>query len=95
MNSLQQHYKGFGLSLFNITPKNHYLAHICLAAKYINPRRAWCYAGEDMMKHIRRMGAAAARGNNPKQAGVKMMTGYIYALGFDLCKKTKWWEKRV
>ena len=82
----------YGWSLFNITPKNHYLAHICLAAKYLNPRRAWCYAGEDMMRHVRRMGSQSARGVTADKIGKKLMTYYMHALGMSLCMKTNWWR---
>ena len=92
MNSLMTYFGALGLALFNITPKNHYLAHIALSAKYFNPRRAWCYAGEDMMRHIRRMGGACARGSPPALVSVKMMEYYLHAVSFSIARHTGWWR---
>ena len=91
MNALQLVHRPDGLSLFKIVPKNHYLAHICLAAAWINPRRAWCYAGEDMMRHVRRMAAACSRGRTPEKTGVAMMQYYMHALSMSICKRQDWW----
>jgi hypothetical protein len=83
MNSLQSHYRSRGAAseyLFNIVPKNHYLAHIALSAAYLNPRMAACYMGEDMMHQMRRLSAGCARGNGPKNAGNKLVTWYAHGL---------------
>lgn len=93
MTSLLDYYASHRLALFNITPKNHYLAHICLAAAFLNPRRAWCYQGEDLMGHVRRMGSNCARGNSPSDVGMKLMTYYAHALGMSVCKNNRWWER--
>lgn len=84
MNSLCTFYAAKGLALFNITPKNHYLCHIGIGAAWLNPRLAWCYAGEDFMRHIRRMGAGVAKGTGAELAGKKMMLWYSHALGLTL-----------
>jgi hypothetical protein len=85
MNALCQHYGHMGINamyLFNIVPKNHFLCHICLQAQYLNQRLAWCYMGEDMMHHMRRLGAGCARGNDPVRASQKLM--YWYRQGLSL-----------
>ena len=84
MNSLMVWYGERNIALFNITPKNHYLCHIGIAAKYLNPRRVWCYSGEDFMRHIRRMGGGVARGTGPAMCGKKMMTWYSQGLSLTM-----------
>jgi hypothetical protein len=79
LNSLCKFYGRRGeksMKLFNTVPKNHYLAHIALAAKYINPRLAWCYMGEDFMQKIRRIAGGCMRGNDGIKAGAKLMLNY-------------------
>ena len=89
MNSLCKFYGRRGLTsmkLFNIVPKNHYLAHICLMCAYMNPRLAWCYMGEDFMQKIRRLAGGCCRGNNAVNAGRKLMSNYRSGIAFELQK---------
>ena len=85
-NSLAMHFSSLGDMLFDITPKSHYLAHIGLFAKYLNPRLGWCYAGEDFMHTVRTLGARAAVGNAPAKCGAKLFDRYAAGLGFDMMK---------
>lgn len=83
MNYLLVHFASLGEDseyLFNIVPKNHYLCHLALQAYYINPRLGLCYAGEDMMKQMRRLSAGCVKGNGPRQAANKLMQWYGHAL---------------
>ena len=41
------------VALFHITVKCHYLVHIALLCKYLNPSRVWNYSGEAMMKRLK------------------------------------------
>jgi hypothetical protein len=72
--------------LFNVVPKNHYLAHLGLIAAYLNPQRAWCYMGEDFMHKCRMLGNACARGNVPQAIGRRMIQTYLSGLSYLLCK---------
>ena len=58
--------------LFNITIKAHYLVHIAVNARYLNPRLAMCYSGEDYMHHMKRCVAMAIRGTKATLVGKKM-----------------------
>ena len=82
--SLSAFYAAKGTALFNITPKCHCLLHICMSTKWLNPRRSWCFSGEDFMRHVRRMGSIACKGSNAAQAGNKIVSWYSHALGFTL-----------
>ena len=35
------------------TPKFHYLQHIAILSRVMNPRLAWCYPDEDFMRIIK------------------------------------------
>eukprot|EP00973_Karenia_brevis_P005352 730898-Karenia_brevis.AAC.1 len=48
--------------LFNVTVKSHYLVHILLQSKEMNPRSAWCFAGERNMYNCRVLEAACVNG---------------------------------
>ena len=85
-NSLAMHYSGLGLLLFDITPKSHYLAHIGLSAKFLNPRLGWCYAGEDFMHTVKTLGSAAAIGNSPSMVGRKLVSKYKVGLIIDMLR---------
>jgi len=83
-NALGLHFSELGEMLFDITPKSHYLAHIALFAKHLNPRLGWCYAGEDFMHTIKVLGSSAAVGNTASMAGCKLMRKYVYGLTLDV-----------
>ena len=74
------------MKLFNVVPKNHYLAHICLVSQYINPRLAWCYMGEDFMQRIRKVAGGCMRGCNPVIAGQRTISSYRTGFAFHLSK---------
>ena len=85
-NSLAMHFSGLGDMLFDIIPKSHYLAHIGLFAKYLNPRLGWCYAGEDFMHTVQTIGATAAIGNRPVKCGSKLFQKYSAGLSCDMMR---------
>jgi hypothetical protein len=47
---------------FNYTIKVHELLHIAFFARWINPSRGWCYAGEDMQMKSRQILASCTKG---------------------------------
>ena len=76
-NALGKYYtsaEGQGIQLFDVTVKAHYLAHIALMCVYINPRLGWCYAGEDMMQHAKRLFSACTRGTKPHKISGKFFS---------------------
>ena len=74
LNYLAQAYNEAGDMVFDITIKAHMLAHIALRSGDINPRRTWCFSGERMMLHVRRLGQSCARGIQPSQMGRKLLS---------------------
>ena len=78
--------------VFHYTLKKHYLLHIALVSKYINPNMASCCEGEDMMKLVKRLIQSSSSGNTPHGCAQKAMARYCKALGFDLTRRavTAW-----
>ena len=73
--------------VFHYTLKMHYLLHIALVSKYINPSIASCCEGEDMMKVVKRLIQSSAAGNRPVDAAQKAMARYCKGLGFDFTRR--------
>ena len=73
--------------VFHYTIKMHYLLHIALVSKYINPSIASCCEGEDMMKVAKRLIQASHAGNKPEVAAQKAMARYCRGLGFDFQRR--------
>ncbi len=72
------------VELFHVTVKAHFLVHICYLAKYLCPRVAWCYRGEDFMGKIRPLAASCAKGSQPWDVTNKIMDKYRHALHYML-----------
>ena len=66
--------------LFKITIKAHHLGHIALYSRFINPRLAICYSGEDYMRLIKGWTQSAIRGNNITRAAWKISEKVIYSM---------------
>jgi hypothetical protein len=71
-----------GEKLFNITIKFHYLLHVALQARYLNPRLSWTYSGEDFMQKMKGLAAACTKGLGPYEVFNKVVSKYC--LGMDL-----------
>ena len=72
------------LKVFNITSKTHMVIHCALLAKYLNPRKVWCFSGEDFMRKVQRNGESRVSGTTAAQATVKMVSHYRVGLGMEL-----------
>ncbi|CAE7222134.1 unnamed protein product [Symbiodinium sp. CCMP2592] len=83
---LSQHFSDHDPKLFNYTEKSHFLQHLGLQARFVNPRQVWCFSGEDQQRRVQRITAACARGQRPGQAEVKMCQRYRVALHLQFCK---------
>ena len=78
---------GLNESLFNFTVKNHYLLHVAMLAKYGNPRKLWCYAGEDFMHKAKELIAHSVSGTPHYLVPTKVAKKYIAGLGFTIDQK--------
>ena len=66
--------------LFNLTQKAHYIQHIALLSRFLNPRCTWCFQGEDMQKRMSTLAKSCVQGQRPGQCLTKMMLRYRLGL---------------
>ena len=69
---------------FNFTNKFHELWHICHFGKYMNPRATWCYAFEDFVKHIRKVGVQCVCATPMHLVQEKIADNYLRGMSCDL-----------
>lgn len=81
---LAHHYHSQGLFLFHHTIKFHYMLHLGMLGTEINPRRAWCYAGEDLMHRTKVIVQTCLRGTPGHLVVPKAMTKYAFGLGISM-----------
>lgn len=87
---LRQHFQSEDYPLFQLTSKGHYIMHSCLLSKSLNPRCAWCYAGEDFMGKCRHLALSCSRGCQPWAVSNKMLGKYLIALHLTLTDPKAW-----
>ena len=73
-----------GRFLFNFVPKNHYLFHLGQRGRFMSPKLAWCYQGEDLMNQVKGLAQGSYQGTLPRKLGSKVMTKYLVALELTL-----------
>ena len=79
-SQVNQHSSANGMRLFNITIKCHYLLHIALDARFLNPRQGWCYRGEDMMNKTKILAASCCKARSIFTVFQKMNKKYWFGL---------------
>ena len=73
VSALRNHF-GSRLQLFHVTAKSHYLIHVAMLAKYMNPRLCWCYSGEDFVGRIKQVIASCQHGTPPRLVVARAIT---------------------
>ena len=81
-SALHQFYKE--RVIFNYTIKFHYLLHLGLIGRHINPRLGWCYGGEDFMMKVKKLVQSSYRGSPAHIIPNKILTKYGRGLGLNL-----------
>ena len=82
-HGLQMHFKEHGnTKLFNMTSKAHFLCHIAINSKHLNPRKTWCFQGEDQMRRVQRLAQSCLRRLNGMDATTKMVKHLRLAMHF-------------
>ena len=71
-SQLSQHFADHDPQLFRLTEKSHFLQHLAMEAKFVNPRLIWCFSGEDFQRKVQTL--------TPGQASAKMAARYRIAL---------------
>ena len=86
---LGQHYHPKKITLFHFTIKFHYLCHLALLGKGLNPRLAWCYSGEKMMQVTKQIVQASHLGSPPWLVSSKSILKYARGLSLH-CVDNVW-----
>ena len=73
-----------GKHRFNFTTKFHELWHICHFGKYMNPRASWCYAFEDFVKQVRKVGVSCVLATPMHLVPEKVIDNYLRATSSQL-----------
>jgi len=82
-HGLQMHFRNKGnRKVFNLTSKCHFLCHIAINSKHLNPRKTWCFQGEDQMKRVQRLAQSCLRRLNGMDATTKMVKHLRLAMHF-------------
>ena len=82
--TLANYFAPRGGKISNQTYKCHGLIHACQMARYIHPRLAWCFGGEDMMGKSKVLAASCVKGNCPQSSQLKLASKYAAGLHFKL-----------
>ena len=90
---LKAHFATEHGKLFQLTQKGHYAMHCCLRGAEMNPRRVWCYSGEDFMGKCRDLAASCSRGNVMWQVSMKLVKKYLIALDLTLTDPSAWFRR--
>ena len=76
----------FGDKLFGITQKAHFIQHLAMLSRHLNPRVVWCFMGEDMQKRMSGLGKTCVKCQGPGQTIGKMHQRYRVALQLQLAE---------
>ena len=61
---------------FAIVIKHHTFIHLLLNSKYMNPRRQWCFRGEDFVGHVSKMAHSISFGVSSTKISTKLCPKY-------------------
>ena len=53
-------------TLFDVTIKSNYMAHVILQSREENPRSSWCYGGEHLMADFKKLESLCTKANKPE-----------------------------
>ena len=84
LNTALRHHFGSGQMLFHHTIKQHYVLHLGLISRYINPCFGLCYKGEDMVHRVRNIVRSNYHGAAPHLVVDKTMRKYAVGLSVHL-----------
>ena len=79
--ALGQHFHPAHTLLFHFTIKFHDALHLAHCAQWMNPRVAWCYAGDDFMMKVKGVVQGSHRGTAPQMVSHTAMLKYCQGLG--------------
>eukprot|EP00438_Fugacium_kawagutii_P003468 Skav217399 [mRNA] locus=scaffold532:724880:732954:+ [translate_table: standard] len=66
--------------LFNVVRKHHTFIHLCLEAKFLNPRYHWCFKSEDFVGAMAKLGHSSSHGVASQKLSTKVLPKYAILL---------------
>ena len=63
--------------MFHEVPKFHWLQHIKLQSRFVNPRLSWCYADEDFMGIMKKMSMKCLAGTAATKVAAKIVERWV------------------
>jgi hypothetical protein len=89
-SALAAYYNGLGQFQFNVTIKSHMIVHAAQGSRNLNPRKGWCYGGEDFMHKARVLIASCLKGTPVWKYGKKFVKKYSAGLAMRMSEKRFW-----
>ena len=89
LNTALRGHLGSEQMLFHHTIKQHYVLHLGLISRYINPGFGLCYKGEDMVHRVRNIVRSNYHGAAPHLVVDKTMRKYAVGLPMHLSNSTR------
>lgn len=86
-NSVAEHFLSEGEQYFDVTSKSHFVEHLAMLARHINPRVIWAFKGEDQMARMQTLCQSCTKGNTQSAVTIKMARHY--RIGLHLLFKRK------
>ena len=71
---------------FHIVAKHHSFMHLLWGSKYLNPRVSWCFAGEDYVGQIAKLGHSVSMGVSATRIPLKLAPKYRILLHLHLTR---------
>lgn len=94
VNEFLQHYHWLtanslaaGELCYQMTTKFHYLFHIVLMGRFLNPARVWCYSFESFVGHVVKSARACLPGSPARLQGGKVAVNVLLALEYELGRR--------
>lgn len=74
---------------FHIVPKHHSFLHLLWGSKHLNPKAAWCFAGEDFVGQISKLGHSVCMGVSAPRLSLKIAPKYRILIHLHLNRSMK------
>ena len=94
LNFLNHHFRSRlpRVYLFHETIKFHMLMHCALQSRYLNLKLSYCYAGEDLMRIVKKVVASCCRGTTAHKVLEKFILKYCTGMNCRMIRQEDWFE---
>ena len=81
-----------GRLLWSLVNKHHFSLHLCMQAKWVNPRFVWTYMWEDFVGHVKDLAGACAAGTSLLRISASIAQKYSVVMHVTLTRGLTPWE---